>query len=213
MDRSFGSWMRVAREKQGLTIQQCAQQAGVTWQIWQRMERGERTRSDGSPSRPRRETVLKIADALQESHESALQAAGYPNSATSPTPVKTAAAAAEVWIPDVQALYNELDANDQEDLLQLALVKWQRKHARRLPPSLASMPPEASALAGEFVCLNVQTGRLVFADAVEPAPTHQEPDRHILDVLLRCLTWQDEGMDAQEEITRDLAEIKTLLGV
>ena len=81
---TFGEWVKNTRETRGWTITRCAERANMKWQAWQRLENDEPRRRDGSSPQPRRETVEKIAAALDVPMSEALQAAGYATTAVPP---------------------------------------------------------------------------------------------------------------------------------
>lgn len=66
---SFSEWVRATRRAKDLTLNEVAERAGVKQPVWSQWESGKAV--------PRRETVIKIADALQESHKEVLMRAGY----------------------------------------------------------------------------------------------------------------------------------------
>jgi len=66
---SFSDWVRASRRAKDLTLVQVAEKAGVAQPVWSQWESGKAT--------PRRETVIKIADALGVDHKEALVRAGY----------------------------------------------------------------------------------------------------------------------------------------
>lgn len=72
---SFSEWVRASRRAKDLTLLEVAERAGVKQPVWSQWESGRAT--------PRRETVIKIADALQVPHKEALMRAGYMPSETS----------------------------------------------------------------------------------------------------------------------------------
>ena len=77
MKMTFGQAVQEQRERIGWSIARAADQAGWKWPRWQRIEQDEPKRHDGSPPQLRRETVLKVAQALSWNPEDALNAAGY----------------------------------------------------------------------------------------------------------------------------------------
>ncbi len=77
MEQTFGQWVRAQRQARGWTITRCAERAGMKWQAWQRQENDGPKRRDGSPSQPARQTVEKIARALEIPVGEAMCAAGY----------------------------------------------------------------------------------------------------------------------------------------
>lgn len=79
----FAEWVKMARESQGLLMQECAERAGVSQAAWSQYE--DETRYQ----QPRQTTVRKIAHALRVSEEEALKAAGY--AAESEVPMEWAA--------------------------------------------------------------------------------------------------------------------------
>lgn len=68
---SFAQWVKDTRERQNLTIVECATRAGVSHPTWIEYENLTKNKQ------PRRDTVIKIAEALRVSDNDALQAAGY----------------------------------------------------------------------------------------------------------------------------------------
>ena len=74
---TFGAWVKEIRERKGWSIALCAGNMGWKWNQWQRLEQDEPRRYNGEPSQPRRETVLRIAKALNVEPVEALHAAGY----------------------------------------------------------------------------------------------------------------------------------------
>lgn len=77
MGRSFGQTVQSVRESKGLSIADAARKAGWPWPRWKRIEEDEPKRQDGSYPQLRRDTVLKIAQALSWNEQEALSAAGY----------------------------------------------------------------------------------------------------------------------------------------
>lgn len=70
---SFSEWVRTTRRAKDLTLEEVSGRADVSQPVWSKWESGK--------AAPRRETVVKIADALQEPLDSALLLAGYTPSA------------------------------------------------------------------------------------------------------------------------------------
>ncbi len=68
---SFAQWVKDTRERQQLSIVECATRAGVSHPAWIEYENTTKGRQ------PRRDTVLKIAEALAVKEEEALESAGF----------------------------------------------------------------------------------------------------------------------------------------
>jgi transcriptional regulator with XRE-family HTH domain len=72
---SFAQWVKDTRERQDLSLVECASRAGVSHPTWIEYENTTKVKQ------PRRETVLKIAAALGVKEEEALEASGYSSKA------------------------------------------------------------------------------------------------------------------------------------
>lgn len=66
---SFSDWVRSTRRARNWTLVEVADRAGIKQPVWSQWESGKAV--------PRRETVIKIADALMVPREDALLRAGY----------------------------------------------------------------------------------------------------------------------------------------
>lgn len=75
--REFGAWTQAERQKQGLSMTECARRAGISVPRWKQIEVGQSRRKDGQASRPEEATVFKVADALELPRTAALEVAGY----------------------------------------------------------------------------------------------------------------------------------------
>jgi transcriptional regulator with XRE-family HTH domain len=75
--REFGVWTESERQKQRLSMTECARRAGISVPRWKQIEIGQSRRKDGGSSRPEESTVFKVADALHVPRSAALETAGY----------------------------------------------------------------------------------------------------------------------------------------
>lgn len=73
----FGDWLRQRRLELGLRQADVAKRAGVSLSYISAIERGERHHLSDSPTLPKREVVIAIANALGEDVTRALMIAGY----------------------------------------------------------------------------------------------------------------------------------------
>lgn len=87
INRDFGAWVKTKRAEKGLSQEGAAKMADVDRQTWFRIENG----LQGT----RRDTVLRIADALGANHEEALNKAGFGIPSGPPTKPQNAAEFAE----------------------------------------------------------------------------------------------------------------------
>lgn len=66
----FPAWIQETRKQKGLSMEECAERAGVTQPAWSKWE------SSSAEHQFRKETVVKIADALGANRSDALTASG-----------------------------------------------------------------------------------------------------------------------------------------
>src|ERR1700753_3349680 len=69
MPTEFGQWLRRARTHNGLSLMDLQDRTGINYTHISRMENGR--------SRPSRETVIRLAEAMDSSADEALLAAAY----------------------------------------------------------------------------------------------------------------------------------------
>ena len=81
MAQTFGEWIKETRQERGWTIQRCAENAGIRWQVWSRLEHDEPHPKSGKPPQRRRETVAAVAKGLDVDIAQAFAAAGFRNPA------------------------------------------------------------------------------------------------------------------------------------
>lgn len=83
---SFAQWVKDTRERQKFTVVECATRAGVSHPTWIEYE------NTAKQKQPRKDTILKIADALAIPRSEALEAAGF-----SVAPAEVPAELATIW--------------------------------------------------------------------------------------------------------------------
>lgn len=114
----FGQWM--AAQRGGRSISYYARKANISWQRWNKLEKGISNRQDGGPPELERKTVIKIADALGRPHNEAFQAADMPPEYNfgGDTP------------PAILAYYNEAPPEVQDEMVdhvETIYMRWRRK--------------------------------------------------------------------------------------
>lgn len=124
---TFGTWMKMERGSRSLV--ECARRAGMSSRQWQRLEKYAR--------RPYRETIGRVAAALEVPVEEALRAAGY---TTTPEEQGNDEQALRLG-QRLDRILHELPA-DQRKKVEKQLEVDARQYADLLSPSVAE-PGEA----------------------------------------------------------------------
>lgn len=133
---TFGEWMRNRRIELRLKAYEAADRAGMKPQAWSDLENDRSRKADGSPMTPRPDTLRRIARALEVPARDAIEAAGVVSEADSQYDPQADSDFSEddPAGDDMQrllAFYEGIGQDDKDELLQIARMKWEKRHGKR----------------------------------------------------------------------------------
>jgi transcriptional regulator with XRE-family HTH domain len=115
---TFGEWLYQHRKAAGLSQDDLADQADCSKNYISRLERDLPHGVTGAPPQPSRKIVEALGVALGVPAIEALRAAGYASDPDFDPNTDE---------PTIIAYYNGLDRDDQDELLAIAKLKWERR--------------------------------------------------------------------------------------
>ena len=122
---TFGDQVKERRETRGMSLDDLAELSGFSKSYIHRIEQNRVHPTSGAVPQPSRRFVEAIAPALDWPQSEALKAAGYVVQETT-SDYDTG----DARLPRLIAFYDDLPADDRDDLLALAEAKWKRRRAQ-----------------------------------------------------------------------------------